>query len=224
MLEIVTLPPAGFNRPSGRSFERDLIPILLVNRVSLDCFALPHEKTRQRSGRRSDGGVDEGTKDLLGELPILGQMTAASTNSDAYLPVHPGAAATMAPSRVSSTNWGNAIFLAPMIFGGLVSVLAAAWKFLRTGETRNGGQALDVLYTLGNRIRNTEEATELVDIEREIDKVLQAQRARSAAGEGKCARRHDPERCRPSPAEPDPRSPDSLDRAAPRKNPGVRAR
>lgn len=129
MLEIVTLLPAGFNRPSGRSFERDLIPILLVNRVSLDCFALPHEKTRQRSGRRSDGGVDEGTKDLLGELPILGQMTAASTNSDAYLPVHPGAAATMAPSRVSSTNWGNAIFLAPMIFGGLV------WYWLQPGNS-----------------------------------------------------------------------------------------
>ena len=32
-------------------------------------------------------------RDLLGELPLLGQMTAASTDSDAYLPVHPGAAA-----------------------------------------------------------------------------------------------------------------------------------
>ena len=32
-------------------------------------------------------------RDLLGELPMLAQITAPSTDSDAYLPVHPGAAA-----------------------------------------------------------------------------------------------------------------------------------
>ena len=123
-------------------------------------------------------------RDLLGELPMLGQMTAASTDSDAYLPVHPGAAAFYNGTQQSFLDkWGNAIFLAPMIFGGLVSVLAAAWKFMRAGEASNGEQALDVLYALGNRIRNAEAKTELADIEREIDKVLQAQRARNAAGE-----------------------------------------
>ena len=44
-------------------------------------------------------------------------------------------------------------------------------------------QALDSLYALGGRIRTTQAEAELSDIEREIDKVLQAQRARSAAGE-----------------------------------------
>ena len=123
-------------------------------------------------------------RDLLGELPMLGQMTAASTDSDAYLPVHPGAAAFYNGTQQSFLDkWGNAIFLAPMIFGGLVSVLAATWKFLRTDESADGEQALDSLYALGNRIRATEAKAELSDIEREIDKVLQAQRAKSAAGE-----------------------------------------
>ena len=58
-------------------------------------------------------------RDLLGELPMLGQMTAASTDSDAYLPVHPGAAAFYNGTQESFLDkWGNAIFLAPMIFGG----------------------------------------------------------------------------------------------------------
>ncbi len=123
-------------------------------------------------------------RDLLGELPMLGQMTAASTDSDAYLPVHPGAAAFYNGTQQSFLDkWGNAIFLAPMIFGGLLSVLAAAWKFLRAGEPRKGEEALDSLYALGGRIRTTQAEAELSDIEREIDKVLQAQRARSAAGE-----------------------------------------
>jgi hypothetical protein len=62
-------------------------------------------------------------------------------------------------------------------------VLAAAWKFLRAGESRKDEPALDSLYTLGRRIRTTEVEAELSDIEREIDKVLQEQRARTAAGE-----------------------------------------
>lgn len=74
-------------------------------------------------------------RDLLGELPILSQMTAPSTDSDAFLPVHPGAAAFYNGTQQSFLDeWGNIIFLAPMIFGGLISVLAAAWKFLRVGD------------------------------------------------------------------------------------------
>jgi TRAP-type uncharacterized transport system substrate-binding protein len=123
-------------------------------------------------------------RDLLGELPILAQMTAPSTDSDAYLPLHPGAAAFYNGTQQSFLDkWGNAIFLAPMIFGGLVSVLAAAWKFLRAGESRKEEPALDSLYALGRCIRTTEVEAELSDIERGIDKVLQEQRARTAAGE-----------------------------------------
>ena len=41
----------------------------------------------------------------------------------------------------------------------------------------------DLSGALGRRIRITEAEAELSDIEREIDKVLQAQRAKAAAGE-----------------------------------------
>jgi len=123
-------------------------------------------------------------RDLLRELPMLGQMSAASTDSDAYLPAHPGAAAFYNGTQQSFLDkWGNAIFLAPMIFGGLVSVMAAAWKFLRAGEPGRDEPALDSLYALGRRIRTTEVEAELSGIEREIDKILQAQRAKAAAGE-----------------------------------------
>ena len=143
---------------------------------------------RKQLGDDLAGGLTEALmkarRDLLGELPMLGQMAAASTDSDAYLPAHPGAAAFYNGTQQSFLDkWGNAIFLAPMIFGGLVSVLAAAWKFLRAGEARDSEPALDSLYAIGSRIRMAAAESELSDIEREIDKVLQAQRGRSAAGE-----------------------------------------
>ena len=123
-------------------------------------------------------------RDLLGELPILAQVTAPDTDPDAYLPVHPGAAAYYNGTQQSFLDkWGNAIFLTPMILGGLASVLAAAWKFLRAAEPRNGEQALDSLYALGRRIRTTEAEADLSEIEREIDRVLQAQRVEATAGD-----------------------------------------
>ena len=123
-------------------------------------------------------------RDLLGEFPLLGQMTAPSTDSDAYLPVHSGAAAFYNGTQESFLDkWGNAIFLTPMILGGLASVLAAAWKFLRDGEPRKSEQALDSLYALGRRIRTAEAESDLSEIEREIDRVLQLQREKAVAGD-----------------------------------------
>jgi hypothetical protein len=123
-------------------------------------------------------------RDLLDELPILAQVTAPDTDPDAYLPVHPGAAAYYNGTQQSFLDkWGNAIFLTPMILGGLASVLAAAWKFLRAAEPRNREQALDSLYALGRRIRTTEAEADMSEIEREIDRVLQAQRVKATAGD-----------------------------------------
>ena len=123
-------------------------------------------------------------RDLLGELPLLGQMTSPSTDSDAYLPAHPGAAAFYNGTQESFLDkWGNAIFLTPMILGGIASVLAAAWKFLRDGEPRKKEQALDSLYALGRRIRTAERESDLSEIEREIDRVLQMQREKAGAGD-----------------------------------------
>jgi TRAP-type uncharacterized transport system substrate-binding protein len=122
-------------------------------------------------------------RDLLTELPILAQVTAPDTDASAYLPVHRGAAAFYNGTQESFLDkWGNIIFLAPMIAGALASVFAAAWKFLRAGAPLTREEALDALYALGRRIRISSRETELDEIEREIDRVLQGQRLKQAGG------------------------------------------
>lgn len=123
-------------------------------------------------------------RDLLPEMPILSQIAAPDTDADAYLPVHPGAAAFYNGTQESFLDkWGNIIFLTPMILGALASVLAAAWKFMRAGQPLTQEQALDALYALGQRIRLGSSEAELDEIEQEIDRVLLAQRKREALGE-----------------------------------------
>lgn len=123
-------------------------------------------------------------RDLLAEYPLLGQITTPDTDASAYIPLHPGAAAFYNGTQESFLDkWGNIIFLAPMIAGGLASVLAAAWKFLRADSPLTREQALDALYALGGRIRASTGLAELDEIEREIDRLLLAQRATETFGE-----------------------------------------
>ena len=70
-----------------------------------------------------------------------------------------------------------------MILGGLASVLTAGWKFLRAGAPLTRAEALDALYSLGQRIRVSSSKAELDEIEREIDGVLLAKRKKVAVGE-----------------------------------------
>src|SRR5712675_2145224 len=123
-------------------------------------------------------------RDLMAEEPIFAQITAPSTDADAYLPLHPGAAAFYNGTQQSFMDeYGNWIYLTPMLLGGAATVLAAAWKFLGLGELATRQGPLDSLYALGRRIRKVGTEAELSDIEEEIDDILKSQRTRSAAGD-----------------------------------------
>jgi TRAP-type uncharacterized transport system substrate-binding protein len=123
-------------------------------------------------------------RELLAEQPIFAQIATPNTDADAYLPLHPGAAAFYNGTQQSFMDeYGNWIYLTPMALGGAATVLAAAWKFLGLGGPANRQGPLDSLYALGRRIRTADTEAELSDIEEEIDDILKAQRARSASGD-----------------------------------------
>jgi TRAP-type uncharacterized transport system substrate-binding protein len=122
-------------------------------------------------------------RNLLREQPIFAQITAPSTDQDAYLPLHPGAAAVYNSTTQSFMDeYGNWIYLTPMVLGGAATMLAAAWKFLGIGNRATEGP-LDSLYALARRIRHVDSEAELSEIEDEIDGILKAERAKSASGD-----------------------------------------
>jgi TRAP-type uncharacterized transport system substrate-binding protein len=123
-------------------------------------------------------------RDLVSEQPLLTGLAAPDLDPDAFLSVHPGAAAYYNGTQEHFMDkYGDAIYLTPMVLGGIASVFAAAWRFLgvRSGETTQ--TTLDALCGLPGRIRKIDNEAELAAIEDDVDAVLRAQLLRSAEQE-----------------------------------------
>jgi TRAP-type uncharacterized transport system substrate-binding protein len=173
----------SFDIPKGTLRGSPPVPGDDVTTLRISLYLVAQKKLDNDLVTELTEALMKARRDLLTELPILGQMAAASTESDAFLPVHPGAATFYNGAQLSFLDkWGNAIFLAPMILGALASILAATWRFLRSNEPRSPGEALDQLYALGRKIRVSERESELAGIEAEIDAILQVQRSRTDTG------------------------------------------
>jgi hypothetical protein len=119
-------------------------------------------------------------RELLREDPLFAQITAPSIDADSYLPVHPGALAVYNGTQQGFIDeYSNYIYLAPMVLGGIATVLAAAWKFLGVGQPEFRQGPLDTLYGLSRRIRSVNSESELSTIEEEIDNILTAERLKA---------------------------------------------
>src|ERR1700688_3176168 len=118
--------------------------------------------------------------DLVGEQPLLAGIAAPDLDADAFLPVHPGAAAFYNGTQESFMDrYGNVIYLTPMVLGAIASVFAAAWRFLGVRSHNPSPTMLDALCVLPGRIREAGDDTALCAIEREVDALLRARLAES---------------------------------------------
>jgi TRAP-type uncharacterized transport system substrate-binding protein len=173
----------SFDVPKGTLRGSPPVPDDDVTTLRTSLYLVAHKKLGTDLVTSLTQAIMRVRRDLLREQPIFAQITAPSTDQDAYLPLHPGAAAVYNSTTQSFMDeYGNWIYLTPMLLGGAATMLAAAWKFLGIGNRATEGP-LDSLYALARRIRKVEAEAELSDIEEDIDRILRGERAKSAAGD-----------------------------------------
>jgi TRAP-type uncharacterized transport system substrate-binding protein len=174
----------SFDVPKGTLRSSPPVPDDDVTTLRASLYLVANKKLGADLIARLTQSIMSARRDLMGEQPVFAQITAPSTDQDAYLPLHPGAAAVYNGTQQSFMDeYGNWIYLTPMVLGGIATMLAAAWKFLGIGNPAIREGPLDSLYALSRRIRSVGSEAELSDIEEEIDGILKAQRARSARGD-----------------------------------------
>ena len=188
---LITIESAGAIAEAERAFESFEVPKgtlrgsppvpeddLTTLRTSL--YLVAHKKLGKDLVASLTQAIMSVRRNLLREQPIFAQITAPSTDQDAYLPLHPGAAAVYNSTTQSFMDeYGNYIYLGPMVLGGIASVLAAAWKFLGVGQPEVRQGPLDTLYGLARQIRGVNTETELASIEEEIDNILRTERLKA---------------------------------------------
>ena len=122
-------------------------------------------------------------RDLLSQHPLLAQAGAPSTDADALIPIHPGAATYFNGNQQSFLDkYDDKLYYASLLLGSLISIALAAWRFASSGVESKS--KLTPLYELADEIRNTQSEAELEKTERRIDDILRAELARNANGEG----------------------------------------
>jgi len=174
----------SFDVPKGTLRGAPPVPDDDLTTLRTSVYLVASKKLSTDMGTNLTQTIIKARRELLGENPLFAQITAPSTDADAYLPVHPGALAVYNGTQQSFMDeYGNYIYLGPMVLGGIASFLAAAWKFLGIGQPEVREGPLDTLYGLARRIRGVNSETELSSIEEEIDSILRAERLKAEGGD-----------------------------------------
>jgi hypothetical protein len=118
----------------------------------------------------------------------LAQISAPSTDKDAFIPVHPGAATYFNGEQQSFLDkYADKFFYASMLLGFAASVLAAAWKFMTEGSNDPQESPLMRLYGLMDKIAAARSEDQLADADRDIDEILKLELEKHSRGNAEAA-------------------------------------
>jgi TRAP-type uncharacterized transport system substrate-binding protein len=169
----------SYELPKGTVRGSPPIPDEDLTTLRVPYYLVANKNVREKPIAELTKAILDARSNLLSEYPLLAQVSAPSTDKDARIPVHPGAAAFYQDTQQTFLDkYGNELFLVPMVLGLMASFLTAALKFVGFG-TENLASSLDPLHALAGPIREAGSEAELSAIEEEIDEIVSAQLLRS---------------------------------------------
>jgi len=147
-------------------------------------YLLAKRKLRDDTVTALVKAIMDARRDLLGEYPILAQMSAPDTDKDALIPVHPGAAAYFDGDEKSIFDkYGDQFFYGSMLLGSLMSLLAATWKFMTKDPAPTAKGPSMQIHALIADVNAAQNQAELAAIEYKINDVLKNELERYTSGD-----------------------------------------
>ena len=117
----------SFDVPKGTLRGSPPVPDDDLTTLRTSLYLVANKKLGSDLVTRLTVAIMSARRALMREQPIFAQITSPSTDQDAYLPLHPGAAAVYNGTQQSFMDeYGNWIYLTPMVLGGFATALAAA--------------------------------------------------------------------------------------------------
>jgi TRAP-type uncharacterized transport system substrate-binding protein len=178
----------SYDLPKGTLWGSPPVPDDDLTTLRVPFYLVANKKLNDDVVANLTRAIMNARRELIVEFPLLAQISSPSTDKDAYIPIHPGAAEYYGDTQQSFLDkYSNELYYGPMALGAIASGLIAAWRFLGLGGGGQGGTPLDALYALAGRIRKSKSESELVEIEDEIDNILKTELAKTAKREQSAA-------------------------------------
>ena len=125
----------SYDLPKGTLRGSPPIPDEDLTTLRVPFYLVANRKLANDTMTELAKAIMETRRDLLAEFPLLAQVAAPSADKDAYIPIHPGAAAFFDGTQKDFfEKYGNALFYGPMLLGAIASLLAGLWNFLGIGK------------------------------------------------------------------------------------------
>ena len=178
----------SYDLPKGTIRGSPPIPDDDLTTLRVPLYLVANKKLANNVAAALAKAMMDARRDLLGEYPLLAQISAPSTDKDAQILIHPGAATYFDGEQQSLLDkYGDKVFYLSMLLGTLASIAAAAWKFMTRDTEGPEQRPLMRLYALTDQINGASCEAELADTERHIDDILKAELEKYSDGKTEAA-------------------------------------
>ena len=182
-IEEVSPPFKSYELPKGTLRGSPPVPDDDLTTLRVPYFLVANKNLSDDAVTALTKAMMEARRELVGEFPLLAQVMAPSTDKDAYVPIHPGAAAFFdGDEKTIFDKYGDQFFYGSMLLGTLMSVLAAIWKFMTRDMGKPDERPSIRLYALVGKINEAKSESELSAIEQEIDGILKVELENCSSG------------------------------------------
>jgi hypothetical protein len=172
---IAAIAPAyeSYDLPKATLHGAPPVPDDDLTTLKVPYYLLAHRKLSDDTVSALTRAIIDSRRDLVGEYPILAQIGSPASDKDAFIPIHPGAAAYFdGDEKTIFDKYGDQFFYGSMLLGSITSLFAAAWKFMAKDDVAPQAKPVTRLYGLAERIKSATDETELASAEHQIDEIL----------------------------------------------------
>jgi TRAP transporter TAXI family solute receptor len=182
-IEAVSPPFKSYELPKGTLRGSPPVPDDDLTTLRVPYYVVANKNISDDVVTALTKAMMEARRDLVGEYPLLAQVMAPSTDKDAYVPIHPGAAAFFdGDEKTIFDRYGDQFFYGSMLLGTLMSVLAAIWKFMTRDIGKPDERSSMRLYALVGKINEVSSETDLAAIEQQINEILKVELEKCSSG------------------------------------------
>jgi TRAP-type uncharacterized transport system substrate-binding protein len=178
----------SYDLPKGTIWGSPAVPSDDLTTLRVPLYLVANRKLSDDTVTALTKAMLESRGDLVTQFPLLAQMASPGTDKDAFIPIHPGAAAYFdGDQKTFFDKYGDQIFYGSMLLGTLTSILAGAWKFMTKKEEDPTVHPLRRLHALVEPIEKASNEADLAAVERSIDEIIKMQIEKPPGDEAQAA-------------------------------------